>query len=195
MLKRRRRGEAGSAPAGASRCAMCGLDEVVLDQRGRCPLGHQVGDPSRVETAAALWPAAYEPEAGAMFTLPEQDPTQVLTPVLSVDDAAPQPPPAPAEPPVWNGEVAAPSAQSALDELLTWNETHPGASALDVETAELPPLPPPDAPVFEPVLEPITAPEDDESDAMHARKRAAGLLGGGLFVMAALAGSVAMLPL
>ena len=217
MLKRRRRGEGTALLSATPRCQMCGVDNVVVDAAGRCPLGHFVGAPVAAEPPVSQWQTSpYAPEPGAMFTLPEPDATQALTPVVSVDDTAPlAPAPQPAdddilagallqslEPvagidtPVW-GETfdEAASAHNALDELLTWSDTDAGISALDVETVALPvaaPLSEP-APVLQ-AMEPIAAPDDDVEDAAHARVRAAGLLGGGLFVMAALAGSVAILP-
>jgi hypothetical protein len=203
LLKRRPRAQRTVSPSGNPRCAMCGVDDVVVDAAGRCPLGHFVGVPAHVEPPVSQWQSPYAPEPGAMFTLPPNDDTQVLSsrpageaPLEPTDESAATPGPADdIESAGWDEAFVteAASAHSALDELLSWSDSSIGTSSLDV-TEQLPAVPVVDDVVERPAIEPIAAPDDEEEDAAHARVRAAGLLGGGLFVFGALAASVAILP-
>lgn len=90
-------------------------------------------------------------------------------------------------------------AQHALSELLAFTESFGageaeagGLSALDVDASQLPDHQPYAG--VEDTYDALPSPDEEAEETVEARRRAAGLLGGGLLTLLALAGSIAILP-
>ncbi len=196
---------------------MCGA-AVPVDDSGRCPLGHVVAvpvastPPPVVEAAPASRPAPVAPAAAAEpVSVAPVAPTPAPQPVaedpfahpydevLAWDAPAPDAPPAPVvplrTPPAVPPSATPPPAASTVDafELLNWDEVDTTGSALDVDAATLPGATTPAS--DRAAIHELSEPDDDREDAARARRRAAGVLGGALAVMGAVALSLAALPL
>ena len=164
------------------------LNEVVPAYNG----GDESGAPERdsLESLAALF--------GAELVDPEITAEEALVPASFEPSAASY----------LDGELPSDAedgvqaeAQHALDELLAHShmftadaETEAAFSALDVAADSLATEDPVQGDDEPAAFESIAAPEDDVDDAVAARRRAAGLLGGSVLTLALLAGSFALLP-
>ena len=163
-----------------------------------------VAAPAPVEPAA-FGPAVAEPEyAGIVY-----DQAYADTAESSVDDAyVPgtfgeeqygfQPAAAETTLPTFEVTDGESEAQHALSELLAFTGSFSGGdetegfSALDVDPSDLPAHQ-----SFEDAgdaYEPLPSPDDEADETVEARRRAAGLLGGGLLTLLAFVGSIAILP-